>query len=178
MPIGYNKDKRRNLVIARGFGFLLILFPLKRPLKMGFEIRGRWQGMLQKGGTVNTSAAVNPGIGLARADRRVLLTDMDSQGSLTASLGYQQLIHTIANVKRRINPQLEIEGILITMADICSMNEYPFGENVTVLREYTQGGNPFVFLYKYFCLNSTYPPKMAGGKKKTATRIDSGKATC
>ena len=33
--------------------------------------------------------------------------------------GLQQLIHTIANVKRRINPQLEIEGILITMADMC-----------------------------------------------------------
>ena len=32
--------------------------------------------------------------------------------------GLQQLIHTIANVKRRINPQLEIEGILITMADM------------------------------------------------------------
>ena len=40
VPIGYNKDKRRNLVIARGFGFVLILFPLKRPLKTGFEIGG------------------------------------------------------------------------------------------------------------------------------------------
>lgn len=184
----------------------------------------------QKGGTAKTSTAVNLGIGLARADKRVCLIDMDSQGSLTASLGYQQpdrmtdtlatvlnrmiadepvapgegiihhaegvdllpanielaglevtlvnvmgretylrdyldnirdqydmilldccpslgmltinalaaadtvlipcmahylsiyglqqLIHTIANVKRRINPQLEIEGILITMADM------------------------------------------------------------
>lgn len=61
---------------------------------------------------------------------------------------------------------------------ICSMNEYPSGENVTVLSEYTQGGDIFVFLYKYFRLNSTYPPKMTGGKKKMATRIDRRKATC
>ena len=44
VPIGYNKDKRRNLVIAMGFGFVLILFPLKRPLKTGFEIGGDNRG--------------------------------------------------------------------------------------------------------------------------------------
>ena len=30
----------------------------------------------------------------------------------------EQLIRTIANVKRKINPSLEIAGILITMADM------------------------------------------------------------
>ena len=30
--------------------------------------------------------------------------------------GMEQLIRTISNVKRKINPQLEIAGILITMA--------------------------------------------------------------
>ena len=30
----------------------------------------------------------------------------------------EQLIRTISNVKRKINPQLEIAGILITMADM------------------------------------------------------------
>ena len=44
VPIGYNKDKRQNLVIAMGFGFVLILFPLKRPLKTGFEIGGDNRG--------------------------------------------------------------------------------------------------------------------------------------
>jgi len=44
VPIGYNKDKRRNLVIAMGFGFVLILFPLKMPLKTGFEIGGDNRG--------------------------------------------------------------------------------------------------------------------------------------
>ena len=33
---------------------------------------------------------VNLGIGLVRQGRRVLLADMDGQGSLTASLGYSQ----------------------------------------------------------------------------------------
>ena len=40
MPIGYNKDKSGNLVFARGFGFVLILFPQKKPLKRGNEIGG------------------------------------------------------------------------------------------------------------------------------------------
>ncbi len=33
---------------------------------------------------------VNLGIGLARAGKKVLLADMDAQGSMTASLGFQQ----------------------------------------------------------------------------------------
>ena len=44
VPIEYNKDKSGNLVIAMGFGFVLILFPLKRPLKTGFEIGGDNRG--------------------------------------------------------------------------------------------------------------------------------------
>lgn len=44
----------------------------------------------QKGGCAKTVTSVNLGIGLAREGKRVLLVDVDSQGSLTASLGYQQ----------------------------------------------------------------------------------------
>ncbi len=35
MPIGYNKDKSGILVFSRGCGFVLVLFPLKNPPKMG-----------------------------------------------------------------------------------------------------------------------------------------------
>ena len=44
----------------------------------------------QKGGVGKTVTAVSLGIGLAREGKRVLLVDVDAQGSLTASLGYQQ----------------------------------------------------------------------------------------
>lgn len=44
----------------------------------------------QKGGVSKTVSSVNLGIGLARQGRRVLLVDIDPQGSLTASLGYPQ----------------------------------------------------------------------------------------
>ena len=58
----------------------------------------------QKGGCAKTVTSVNLGIGFARAGKRVLLVDVDSQGSLTASLGWHQP-----------------DGIEITLASILGM---------------------------------------------------------
>jgi chromosome partitioning protein len=72
----------------------------------------------QKGGVGKTVTAVNLGIGLARQGKRVLLVDVDAQGSMTASLGYQQPDHldeTLATVLGKIiedKPLAPGEGII------------------------------------------------------------------
>ena len=72
----------------------------------------------QKGGVGKTVTAVNLGIGLAREGKRVLLADLDPQGSLTASLGYQhpdQMENALAEILGRIimdEPVSPGEGII------------------------------------------------------------------
>ena len=72
----------------------------------------------QKGGVGKTTTACNLGIGLARIGSRVLLIDLDSQGSLTSSLGIREpdeLEISLANVlDALINEELmEVtEGII------------------------------------------------------------------
>ncbi|MDE7224088.1 MAG: ParA family protein [Acetatifactor sp.] len=73
----------------------------------------------QKGGCAKTMTSVNLGIGLARAGKKVLLVDMDAQGSMTASLGYQQP-----------------DKIEVTLATILSsiINDIPLPEGFGILR--------------------------------------------
>ena len=110
----------------------------------------------QKGGVGKTVTAVNLGIGLARAGKRVLLVDVDPQGSLTASLGYQhpdQMENTLAEILGRIisdDPQVSGEGIIQQAegVDLLPANIELSGLEVTlvntmsreiVLREYLNG---------------------------------------
>ena len=51
---------------------------------------------------------------LAAADEVII----PAQAHYLSLRGMEQLIRTISNVKRKINPALEIAGILITMADM------------------------------------------------------------
>ena len=72
----------------------------------------------QKGGVGKSVTAVNLGIGLAQKGKRVCLIDMDSQASMTASLGYQnpdQMENTLADILGHIisdEPVSPGEGII------------------------------------------------------------------
>ena len=72
----------------------------------------------QKGGVGKTTTTSNLGIGLAKQGKRVLLIDADAQGSLTASLGIQELDRleiTLATIMAAIINDEEIKpeyGIL------------------------------------------------------------------
>lgn len=109
----------------------------------------------QKGGVGKTVTAVSLGIGLARAGKKVLLVDVDAQGSLTASLRHQrpdQMKDTLAEILGRVildEPVSPSEGILhqAESIDLVPANIKLFGLEVTlvntmsretVLRDYTE----------------------------------------
>ena len=73
----------------------------------------------QKGGVAKTTTAINMGVEMARQGYKTLLVDCDAQGSLTASLGYQQpdsIEDTLASVMEMevndVNYDAENFGIL------------------------------------------------------------------
>ncbi len=83
----------------------------------------------QKGGVAKTTATHNLGVALAAKGKRVLLIDLDSQASLTISVGQEPLVvkRTIADVLRkdgvpvsecieRISDQLHIVTSIIDLA--------------------------------------------------------------
>ena len=64
-----------------------------------------------------------------------------SQPEFLSAKGLEQLLGTIARVKRRMNPELNIDGILLTMTD----NRTRLHRGVVNLIRQTYGKNPTVF---------------------------------
>ena len=68
----------------------------------------------QKGGCSKTSVVANLGIGLAMEGKKIAVIDADPQGSLTASLGYQEpddIRYTLATIMMNIINEEEIDLI-------------------------------------------------------------------
>ena len=67
---------------------------------------------MQKGGCSKTSVSLNLGIGLVNEGKKVLLIDNDPQGSLTASLGFEDpdgMTDTIASIMMNVINEEEMD---------------------------------------------------------------------
>lgn len=70
----------------------------------------------QKGGTSKTTTAINLGIGLAKKGEHVLLIDADSQGDLTAALGFRNPDDIDITLATLINNVIEEQPVNVKSA--------------------------------------------------------------
>ncbi|TMI17710.1 ParA family protein [Candidatus Bathyarchaeota archaeon] len=91
-----------------------------------------------KGGTGKTTTAVNLATALAQLGRKVLLVDLDPQGSTTVSLGFQKskLLYTVYDAlaqSKRIASNLDLAGAEVELSSIPG-REFVLREALAVAR--------------------------------------------
>lgn len=79
----------------------------------------------QKGGVGKTTTVHNLGAALARAGRKILLVDMDAQGSLTASCGFDP--DECRSVYEALDGKATLAEIKRPVADVASLDLAPAG---------------------------------------------------
>jgi chromosome partitioning protein len=108
----------------------------------------------QKGGVGKTTTAISLGAALRELGHRVLLVDMDSQGTLSIALGVHGIKKTVYDVLRDV--ELGIEEILITTDTMCELapsNIHLAGAEVELINE---PGREFILKGKLASVDKVY----------------------
>jgi chromosome partitioning protein len=108
----------------------------------------------QKGGVGKTTTTISLGAALAELGVRVLLVDMDSQGTLSIALGVNGLNGTMYDVLRDM--EMAIDGILLPTATNCDLapsNIHLAGADVELINE---PGREFILKGKLADIDDRY----------------------
>jgi len=108
----------------------------------------------QKGGVGKTTTAISLGAALSELGARVLLVDMDSQGTLSIALGVRGINKTVYDVLRDLD--LGMEDILVptaTKCDLAPSNIHLTGAEVELINE---PGREFILKGKLASVDKMY----------------------
>jgi len=108
----------------------------------------------QKGGVGKTTTAISLGAALSELGARVLLVDMDSQGTLSIALGVHNVNGTLYDVLRDVD--MPIESILLPTATNCDLapsNMHLAGAEVELINE---PGREFILKSKLAAVEKRY----------------------